>query len=68
MATIRVTTNNDTQMELKCFLPNAITGNFTNVLQNCIARDAIQVPSSKNKWHRTDENVPEILSGISHFI
>jgi len=40
---IRFTTNNDTQMELKWFLPNTNTGNFTNVLQNCIATDAIQV-------------------------
>jgi hypothetical protein len=46
MATIRITTN-DIQMELKWFLPNTITGNFTNVLQNCIARDAIQVEVQK---------------------
>jgi len=40
---IRFTTNSDTQMELKWFLPNTITRNFTYVLQNCIAKDAIQV-------------------------
>jgi hypothetical protein len=47
MAMIQITTNNDTHMELKWFLPNTITGNFANVLQNCIARDAIQVQVQK---------------------
>jgi hypothetical protein len=47
MAMIWITTNNDTQMELKWFLPNTIMGNFTNVLQNGIARDAIQVQVQK---------------------
>ena len=48
MAMIRFKTNNDTQMELKWFLPKKNTRNFINVLQNCIATDATEVQNIKD--------------------
>jgi hypothetical protein len=35
------------------------------VLQNCIATDATQVPSSKHKWYRVDVPASETLSCVS---